>query len=110
MDKELQKYYEETFSMMSTQGWSFLLEDLEKLKQELENIRTVKDAQSLSYRQGQLDILDLILNRKKTCEEVYEQLQQEAQSLVFQHPHQRPSLLPQHYVTTAVRYRQLIAR
>jgi hypothetical protein len=79
MDKELQKYYEETFSMMSTQGWSFLLEDLEKLKQELENIRTVKDAQSLSYRQGQLDILDLILNRKKTCEEVYEQLQQEAQ-------------------------------
>lgn len=79
MDKELQKYYEETFSMMSTQGWSFLLEDLEKLKQELENIRTVKDAQSLSYRQGQLDILDLILNRKKTCEEVYEQLQQEGQ-------------------------------
>lgn len=79
MDKELQKYYEETFSMMSTQGWSFLLEDLEKLKQELENIRTVKDAQSLSYRQGQLDILDLILNRKKTCEEVYEQLQQEVQ-------------------------------
>lgn len=79
MDKELQKYYEETFSMMSTQGWAFLLEDLEKLKQELENIRTVKDAQSLSYRQGQLDILDLILNRKKTCEEVYEQLQQEAQ-------------------------------
>ena len=79
MDKELQKYYEETFSMMSTQGWSFLLEDLEKLKQELENIRTVKDAQTLSYRQGQLDILDLILNRKKTCEEVYEQLQQEAQ-------------------------------
>ena len=79
MDKELQKYYEETFSTMATQGWSFLLEDLEKLKQELENIRTVKDAQSLSYRQGQLDILDLILNRKKTCEEVYEQLQQEGQ-------------------------------
>lgn len=78
MDKELQQYYEETFSTMSTQGWIFLIEDLEKLKQELENIRTVKDAQSLSYRQGQLDILDLILNRKKTCEDVYEQLQQEA--------------------------------
>lgn len=79
MDKELQKYYEETFSMMSTQGWSFLMEDFNKLKVELENIRTVKDAQSLSYRQGQLDILDLILNRKKTCEEVYEQLLQEEQ-------------------------------
>jgi vacuolar-type H+-ATPase subunit I/STV1 len=79
MDKELQTYYEETFSTMATRGWSFLMEDLEKLKQELENIRTVKDAQSLSYRQGQLDILDLILNRKKTCEEIYEQLLQEAQ-------------------------------
>lgn len=79
MEQSLQTYYEETFSTMATQGWAFLMEDLEKLKQELENIRTVKDAQSLSYRQGQLDILDLILNRKKTCEEVYEQLQQEAQ-------------------------------
>jgi hypothetical protein len=78
MDKELQQYYEETFSTMSTQGWAFLMEDLTKLKDELDNIRTVKDAQSLSYRQGQLDILDLLLNRKKTCEEVYEQLLQEA--------------------------------
>lgn len=77
MEQSLSIYYEETFSMMSTKGWTFLMEDLEKLKQELENIRTVKDAQTLSYRQGQLDILDLILNRKKTCEEIYEQLQQE---------------------------------
>ena len=77
MDKELQTYYEDTFSTMATAGWKAFMEDLEKLKQELENIRTVKDAQTLSYRQGQLDILDLILNRKKTCEEVYEQLQQE---------------------------------
>lgn len=77
MEQSLSTYYEESFSTMATKGWLFLMEDLEKLKQELENIRTVKDAQTLSYRQGQLDILDLILNRKKTCEEVYEQLQQE---------------------------------
>ena len=79
MDKELQTYYEETFSMMATQGWLLLMEDLEKLKQQVENIRTVEDAQQLYYRQGQLDILDLMLNRKRTCEEVYEQLQGEAQ-------------------------------
>lgn len=77
MEQSLSTYYEESFSTMATKGWLFLMEDLEKLKQELENIRTVKDAQTLSYRQGQLDILDLILNRKKTCEEVYEQLLQE---------------------------------
>lgn len=79
MEQSLQQYYEESFSTMATQGWLFLMEDLTKLKQELENIRTVKDAQTLSYRQGQLDILDLLLNRKKTCEDVFEQLQQEVQ-------------------------------
>ena len=78
MDKELQSYYEETFDMMSTEGWKYLIEDLTELETNLDNVRTVKDEQSLNYRLGQLDILDLILNRKKTCEEIFEQLQQEA--------------------------------
>ena len=79
MEQSLVTYYEESFSTMSTQGWTFLMEDLEKLKQQVENIRTVEDAHKLYYRQGQLDILDLMLNRKKTCEEVFEQLQGEPQ-------------------------------
>jgi uncharacterized protein (DUF927 family) len=79
MDKKLQHYYEETFNMMSTEGWKYLIEDLKELETNLDNVRTVKDEQSLNYRLGQLDILDLILHRKKTCEEIYEQLQQEAQ-------------------------------
>jgi len=79
MDKELQTYYEETFNTMSTQGWKFLIEDLKELEKNLDNVRTVKDEHSLNYRLGQLDILDLILNRKKTCEDIYSQLQQEAQ-------------------------------
>ena len=79
MEKSLQRYYEETFSMMSTEGWKYLIEDLKELETNLDNVRTVKDEQSLNYRLGQLDILDLILNRKKTCEEIYEQLLQEAQ-------------------------------
>ena len=77
MTPELQKYYESSFEMFSSDGWKYLMEDLEKLKQQVENIRTVEDAQKLYYRQGQLDILDLMLSRKKTCEEVYEQLQGE---------------------------------
>lgn len=79
MDKELSRYYEETFNMMSTEGWKYLIEDLKELEANLDNVRTVKDEQSLNYRLGQLDILDLILNRKKTCEEIYEQLQAEVQ-------------------------------
>ena len=79
MEKSLQRYYEETFSMMSTEGWKYLIEDLKELEANLDNVRTVKDEHSLNYRLGQLDILDLILNRKKTCEEIFEQLQQEVQ-------------------------------
>ena len=75
LSQELQKYYESSFEMFSSEGWKYLMEDLEKLKQQVENIRTVEDAQTLHYRQGQLDILDLMLNRKKTCEEVYDELQ-----------------------------------
>ena len=79
MEQSLQKYYEEQFSMFSTTGWKDLVEDLDKLKQQIENIRTVEDAQQLHFRQGQLDILDLMLNRKRTCEEVFDQLQGESQ-------------------------------
>ena len=78
MTPELQKYYDEQFNLMSSVGWKDLMEDFKKLRDELDNIRTAKDAQELHFRQGQLDILDLILNRRQTCEEVYDQLKEEA--------------------------------
>jgi hypothetical protein len=77
MKQELQKYYEESFNMMATQGWTDLLEDLKKLKDSLNNLSQVTDTQDLFFRKGQLDILDLILNRKDTCEQVYEELENE---------------------------------
>jgi hypothetical protein len=73
----LQKYYEDSFSMMATQGWTDLLEDLNKLKDSLNNLSLVTDTQDLFFRKGQIDILDLILKRKETCEQVYEELQNE---------------------------------
>jgi len=77
MDKELQVYYEETFSMMSTKGWAMLIEDFQKLKASLNDLSTVTDTQSLYFRQGQLDILNLVLQRKEMCEKVYQELQDE---------------------------------
>jgi hypothetical protein len=63
--------------MMATQGWADLLEDLNKLKDSLNNLSLVTDTQDLFFRKGQIDILDLILKRKDTCEQVYEELQNE---------------------------------
>lgn len=75
---ELDRYYSEQFSMMATEAWADLMEDFTKLRDEVDNIRTATDAQQLYFRQGQLDILDLILNRRQTCGEVYEQLKEES--------------------------------
>ena len=75
---ELDKYYNEQFSLMSSVGWKDLMEDFTKLRDELLDIRNVKDAQQMHFRQGQVDILDLILNRRQACEEVYDQLKEES--------------------------------
>jgi hypothetical protein len=76
MAPELQKYYEETFSMMATEGWKMLMEDLSQLKNTVNELSTVSDAQILFHRQGQLDILNLLLNRKEACARAYEELQE----------------------------------
>ena len=73
----LQQYYEEMFSMMALPGWKSLLEDFETLKKQVDNVFTIKDAQQLAFRQGQLDIIELVLKRKEMCEQVYEELQNE---------------------------------
>ena len=77
MEQSLQKYYEEQFSMMATKGWSDLIEDFLKLEDNLNNLSTVADAQQLFFRQGQLDILKLVLQRKEMCEKVYQELEDE---------------------------------
>ena len=77
MAPDLQKYYEETFNTMSTKGWAFLIEDFEEIKVSLNNLSTVNDTQTLFYRQGQLDIIELILGRKAVCEKVFEDLEDE---------------------------------
>lgn len=74
-DKELEKYYEEQFSMMSMVGWKELLEDLQKIKDNINNLSLVSDAHELFFRKGQIDILDLLLKRKEACEKAYEELQ-----------------------------------
>jgi hypothetical protein len=75
MAPDLQKYYEETFNTMSTKGWEFLIEDFEEIKASLNDLSTVTDTQSLYFRKGQLDILELVLGRKAVCEKVFEDLQ-----------------------------------
>jgi hypothetical protein len=75
MNRELEKYYEGQFDMFISTGWKDLIEDLSKLRESVSDITKVEDAQSLHFRQGQIDILDLLLNRKVMCEKSFEELQ-----------------------------------
>lgn len=77
-DKELMEYYENQFSMMSTGGWKELMDDLQKIKDNVNNLSLVSDAHELFFRKGQLDILELLLKRKEACEKVYEELQNDS--------------------------------
>jgi hypothetical protein len=74
MNPELEKYYEERFSMMSTQGWIDLMEDVDKMIEPLNNISTIADEKSLQFRKGELSILIWLKNLKQVSERAFEDL------------------------------------
>lgn len=77
MDLELQKYYEDRFSMTSTQGWKDLVEDVQKIRDSVNQIGGIESEQQLWFKKGELRMIDWLLNLKKTSEEVYDSLQNE---------------------------------
>lgn len=79
MDKELQNFYENAFSMMATPGWKTLMEDVSKIKANFSDITSVTDAQQLFFRQGQVDNLNWLLGLKGLYEQAYEELTSEEQ-------------------------------
>jgi hypothetical protein len=75
VDKELQKYYDDRFSMMSTQGWLDLVTDLKEMQKAVDNLISVPDEKTLFFRKGQLDIILWVLTLRDTSAKAYEQLQ-----------------------------------
>jgi hypothetical protein len=74
MNPELQRYYEDRFSMMSTQGWIELMEDVDKMIEPLNNISTIADEKSLQFRKGEYSILIWLKNLKQVSERAFEDL------------------------------------
>jgi len=77
MDQSLVKYYENQFEMMASEGWKDLLEDFNQLKTSINDVTLTTDTQDLFFRKGQLDILDLVLKRRETCDKVWEEINAE---------------------------------
>jgi len=74
MTPELQKYYEERFSMMGTEGWKDLTIDIDNMIQSLNNISVISDEQSLQFKKGELSILTWLKTLKEVSERAYEEL------------------------------------
>ena len=74
MAPELQKYYEDRFTMMSGQGWVDLLEDIDGMIAAINNISSVQDEKDLQFKKGELSILIWLKTLKKVSEEAYEDL------------------------------------
>ena len=83
MQKQLQDYYENRFSMMDTQGWVDLLEDLEIMIEATNTLAGVDTEQQLHFKKGEMSILNWIKNLRDASAEVYDQLQQEQKELEY---------------------------
>jgi hypothetical protein len=74
LNPELQRYYENRFSMMGSDGWKELMEDIDTMISALNNISVIPDEQSLQFKKGELSILTWLKNLKLVSERAYEEL------------------------------------
>ena len=74
MSPELQKYYESRFSMMGSDGWKDLVEDIDSMIASLNNISVIPDEQSLQFKKGELSILTWLKTLREVSERAYEEL------------------------------------
>jgi hypothetical protein len=76
MAPELQKYYEARFSMMATQGWRDLIEDVERMLKATDTLSGVTP-ENVKFKQGEISIMKWLLTLKETSEKAFEEIQGE---------------------------------
>ena len=74
MTPELDKYYSDRFSMMGSDGWKDLVEDIDTMIASLNNISVISDEQSLQFKKGELSILTWLKTLRQVSERAYEEL------------------------------------
>lgn len=74
MDLKLQKYYEDRFEMMGTQGWKDLMLDIEEMVKSTDTLSGINDEKTLQFRKGELSIMRWMLNISSMSEEAYREL------------------------------------
>ena len=73
-DRNLQDYYESLQNMFATKGWSYLLEDLVKLRDAADRLNGIETMEILHFRRGQVDILNLMIAQSAVIRAAYQVL------------------------------------
>lgn len=81
MDQELEEYFNNYFSLFNTEGFKQLVEELKVNAEALSDIQSVKDAESLFYKKGQIAALATIINLEDTVRASREQAEEEAENV-----------------------------
>ena len=76
MDKELQEYYENRFTMFTTKGWKDLVEDIDKIKKSIK-VEDIPDERTLMVRKGELKLMNWLLSLENISKEAYKDLDNE---------------------------------
>ena len=74
LDPSLQKYYEDRFDMMSTEGWKDLTVDIDIMIESLNNLIVIPDGNALMFKKGELSILTWLKTLKEVSERAFEEL------------------------------------
>jgi hypothetical protein len=74
LDQETQQYYDNYFTLFSTDGWKQLIEELKQNALVINSVEAAKDANDLYMRKGQINVLAYILNLESTTNTNYDEL------------------------------------
>jgi hypothetical protein len=76
MTPDIESYYETYFDLFLTDGWKQFIEDIQENASSF-NIRHVENEGSLKFIQGQLTVMDTILNWQVAIEATYKEIKEE---------------------------------
>ena len=74
MDQELQKYYEDRFTTMTSKGWLDLMDEVQAFKEQITDIRNIKTVEDLWFQKGQVDMCDWLLGIKNASEQAFDEI------------------------------------
>jgi len=74
MNRELQNYYENRFTMMATQGWKDLVEDIEVMIEATDRLGGIETEQQLHFKKGEMSIMNWIKTLRESSTEVLKKL------------------------------------